>query len=426
MRKTKEFITKEETDALTAGRILETVSPELTARMEREKATLSFPRVAFRDEDIIRRHDVPKDEATVWRPAFVHDIDKILHCPYYNRYADKTQAFSFYKNDDISRRSLHVQLVSRIARTIGVALNLNLDLIEAISLGHDIGHAPFAHTGEKLLDELYCENTGRHFAHNIHSVRVLDEIFPINISLQTLDGIAAHNGETELSEYRPVPLDSFEKFDKMIEECYIDPGASAKLVPSTLEGCVVRISDIIAYLGRDRQDAEKAQMAISDAFERGAIGVSNTEIINNLIVNIIENSYGKPYISMDREHFEALRLAKKENYKLIYGDDRSRADPRIRPMMAEIYEQMKKDLLAGRERSPVFTHHINYILPTRRKRRIPYEENDPDQIVVDYIASMTDDYFVDLYNYLFPKSRIDIKYVGYFDSDPTYEEVLND
>ena len=145
----------------------------------------------------------------------------------------------------------------------------------------------------------------------------------------------------------------------------------------------MRISDIIAYLGRDRQDAEKAQMAISDAFERGAIGVSNTEIINNLIVNIIENSYGKPYISMDREHFEALRLAKKENYKLIYGDDRSRADPRIRPMMAEIYEQMKKDLLAGRERSPVFTHHINYILPTRRKRRIPYEENDPDQIVVD-------------------------------------------
>lgn len=425
VKRTREFISAEETEALTAGRILERVSPELTERMEHEKATLTFNRVAFRDEDIIRRHDVPKDEATVWRPAFVHDIDKILHCPYYNRYADKTQAFSFFRNDDISRRSLHVQLVSRIARTIGVALNLNLDLIEAIALGHDIGHAPFAHTGERLLDEIYCENTGRHFAHNIHSVRVLDEIFPINVSLQTLDGIASHNGETELLEYRPVPLDSFEVFDRMIEECYVEPGASARLVPSTLEGCVVRISDIIAYLGRDRQDAEKAQIAASDAFERGAIGVSNTEIINNLIVNIIENSYGKPYVCMDRDHFAALKAAKTENYKLIYGNEKSRPDPRIRQMMAQIYDLMKKDLIAGREHSPVYTHHINYILPTRRKRRIPYEENDPDQIVVDYIASMTDDYFVDLYNYLFPKSPVDIKYVGYFDADPPYEDVLN-
>ena len=99
-------------------RILESVSPGLMKRMEEEKATLTFNRVGFDDKDIIRRHAVPKDEATVWRPAFVHDVDKILHCPYYSRYADKTQAFSFYKNDDISRRSLHVQLVSRIARTI--------------------------------------------------------------------------------------------------------------------------------------------------------------------------------------------------------------------------------------------------------------------------------------------------------------------
>jgi len=401
-------------------RILEQVSPELMERMEKEKSTLTFEKVGFSDKDIIRRHIVPKDEATIWRPAFVHDIDKILHCPYYSRYGDKTQAFSFYKNDDISRRSLHVQLVSRIARTIGNALNLNLDLIEAISLGHDIGHTPFGHEGERLLDALYCQHTGRHFAHNIQSVRVLDEIFPLNISLQTLDGIASHNGETELDEYRPRPLSSFEEFDAAIEECYIDPTASARLVPSTLEGCVVRISDIIAYLGKDRQDAERALITTNDSFERGAIGVTNSEIINNLIVNIIENSYGKPYITMDRDHFQALKLAKKANYKLIYGDDRSRPDPQIKPMMQAIYERMLEDLEGDCKDSPIFCHHINYIMPSRRPRRVVYTETEPNQIVVDFIASMTDDYFVELYNFLFPDNTVDIKYKGYFDHDSEY------
>jgi len=403
-------------------RILETVSPELSARMEREKLTKSYARVAFDDKNTIRRHIVPKDEATVWRPAFVHDIDKILHCPYYNRYSDKTQAFSFFRNDDISRRSLHVQLVSRIARTIGVALNLNLDLIEAIALGHDIGHAPFAHSGERILDTLYNSHTGRHFSHNIHSVRVLDEIFPINISLQTLDGIAAHNGETELSEYRPEPISGFAQFDQMIEECYVDKSANGRLHPSTLEGCVVRISDIIAYLGKDRQDAERAGLVNDDSFERGAIGVTNSEIINNLIVNIIENSYGKPYISMDRDHFEALKEAKKANYHLIYESDISQPDPAIKPMMESIYESLLNDVTHNRKDSPIFTHHINYVLPTRRERRVPYEQTEPNQLVVDYIASMTDDYFVDLYKYMFPGSQTKINYVGYFDGMKPYNK----
>ena len=104
---------------------------------------------AFSDENAVRRNG-NHDNPTVIRPPFIRDCDKILHCPFYNRYADKTQVFSFYKNDDISRRGLHVQLVSRIARTIGRALGLNLELIEAIALGHDIGHTPFGHAGEKF------------------------------------------------------------------------------------------------------------------------------------------------------------------------------------------------------------------------------------------------------------------------------------
>ena len=129
----------------------ESLSDALSRRIEAEKRTGSFERMGFENSNITRRNSLKKDSGSVWRPPFVHDIDKILHCPYYNRYTDKTQVFSLIKNDDITRRSLHVQLVSRIARTIGAALNLNLDLIEAIALGHDMGHPPFGHTGELIL-----------------------------------------------------------------------------------------------------------------------------------------------------------------------------------------------------------------------------------------------------------------------------------
>ena len=369
------------------------------------------------NSDALRRVECEKDKENAWRTSFIRDADKIMNCPFYNRYADKTQVFSLYKNDDITRRAQHVQFVSRTARTIGGALGLNLDLIEAIALGHDIGHTPFGHAGEKFLDELYFASAGRHFAHNIHSVRVLDGIYPYNISLQTLSGIASHDGELELSEYRPRPLTSFAEFDKEIEACYMDKANIKKLVPSTLEGCVVRISDIIAYLGKDRQDARLAGLITEDKFTDVAIGKINAEIINNLIVNIIENSYGKPYIRMDAEHFEALKTAKTENYKLIYEDKRVGEELKtvVRPMMADIYGQLLDDLKNKNETSPIFTHHINYVTSAHYKREVPYEKSLPDQIVVDYIASMTDDYFVDLYKYLFPENEIKLMYKGYFD-----------
>lgn len=394
----------------------ERLSDEMSARIKTDREKGNAVNFAFDEMNIIRRNN-SKDKANIIRTACIRDIDKIIHCPFYNRYADKTQVFSFYKNDDITRRGLHVQLVSRIARTIGKALGLNLDLIEAIALGHDIGHTPFGHAGEAFLDELLFSQTGRHFSHNIHSVRVLDKIFPYNISLQTLSGIAAHNGELELSEYRPIPLNSFEEFDEQIEACCIDKKNILKLVPSTLEGCVMRISDIIAYLGKDRQDAEKADILTTDAYEDCAIGTYNAEIINNLIVNIVENSYGKPYIKMDTKHFEALKKAKTDNYELIYKNDTVNTETHkiVRPMMGELYERLLSDLISGKKDSPIFTHHIDYVNKAYYKRDIPYEETEPNQLVVDYIASMTDDYFTDLYAYLFPESDLKITYKGYFD-----------
>jgi len=396
----------------------EELSPAIAARMKKEKSDNSFIKVAECVENAVRRIDNPHDASNIWRTAFVRDTDKIMNCPYYNRYSDKTQVFSFYKNDDITRRGLHVQLVSRIARTIGAALNLNVDLIEAIALGHDIGHTPFGHAGERFLDELSVEYYGRRFAHNLHSVRVLDGIYPLNISLQTLCGIAAHDGELELKEYRPQHLSGFAEFDKKIEACYHDISLVKKLLPNTLEGCVVRISDIIAYVGKDRQDAERAHIASERQFSQNSIGAFNAQIINNLIVNIIENSYGKDYIAMDKAHFEGLKTAKSENYERVYKNDATveHLQDTVRHMMRQIFVKLLHDVEAKEIASPIYRHHIDHVNSSHYRKNKPYGAmEEPQQIVIDYIACMTDDYFIDLYRKLFPQSPLKITYRGYFD-----------
>lgn len=372
------------------------------------------------DDDKAVRRDPSHDKANLWRPTFVRDTEKIMHLPAYNRYSDKTQVFSFYHNDDLTRRSLHVQLVSRIARNIGAVLGLNLDLIEAIALGHDIGHTPFGHAGERFLSELYCAETGRYFNHNVHSVRVLDKIFRRNLTLQTLDGILCHNGEFELKEYRPELNKTFEQLDAEIEDCYtIGQPAIKSLVPTTLEGCVVRVCDMIAYVGKDRQDARAAKI-IDDSvnFSNKVIGTQNAAIINNLVVDIIENSYGKEYILLSDEAFNDLKLAKKENNEIIYKNPEINTlyDDIIKPMFEELYYRLLSDLKKGDENSLIYRHHISSVLSDFKYRdNNDYLDEEPNDIVADYIASMTDDYFIDLHKYLFPNSKYRIIYHSYFE-----------
>ena len=395
----------------------EKLSPELTERIKYDIEHGTRPDFSAKGS-LAKRRNPDFDRESVWRPAYVRDVDKIMHSPYYNRYTDKTQVFSFYKNDDITRRALHVQLVSRIARSIGSVLGLNLDLIEAIALGHDIGHTPFGHAGERYISEVYHAETGRYFNHNVHSVRVLDGIFPLNITLDTLDGIITHNGEFEMHEYRPAVMPDFWAFDKMVESCYVDESNIKTIVPSTLEGCVVRICDIIAYLGKDRQDAIRAKITDPDvSMSDLGIGTINAEIINNLEVNIIENSYGKPYLLLDEEHYNGLREAKRENYEKIYKIDRVAKvlDDTAKPMMQRMYYKLLADLKAGNKSSPVYKHHVDFVSGNHYAAKTPYIENEPNQIVVDYMASMTDDYCAELYEYLFPNSSIKIKYHGYFE-----------
>ena len=402
---------------MSKNRNYEHLSKEMSERIMHDRAHGTRPNFAADGKNAIRR-DMSSDRESAWRPAYLRDVDKILHSPYYNRYTDKTQVFSFYKNDDITRRALHVQLVSRTARTLGSVLGLNLDLIEAIALGHDIGHTPFGHAGERYISEVYRAETGRFFNHNVHSVRVLDGIFEHNITLDTLDGIITHNGEFEMEEYRPTTLSGFEEFDKMVESCYVDESNIVRIIPSTLEGCVVRVSDIIAYLGKDRQDAERARL-IESSSEIGdaGIGTINSDIMNNLMVNIIENSYGKPYIKLDEEHYRGMSLAKRDNYQMIYRRDHVSKvlEESVRPMMHRMYYKLLQDLKDGNLNSPIFKHHIDFVTANHYAHSMPYIETEPNQIVVDYIASMTDDYCTELYKFLFPNSKIDIKYHGYFE-----------
>ena len=271
------------------------------------------------DEDVVRREHNPHDDATLARPAFARDIEKILNVPAYNRYAGKTQVFSFVENDDICRRGLHVQLVSRIARGIGSLLGLNCDLIEAIALGHDVGHTPFGHAGERFLSACLQRRTGRYFNHNVHSVRVLDQLYRRNLSLQTLDGVLCHNGEFAQQRLVRGDTDSFDKLDALVTACVEDERMIGTLRPSTLEGCVVRVSDMIAYVGKDRQDAiDMGVLGSLDPFETAYIGADNARIINNLTVDIVNNSYGQDRIAMSEEAFADLKRAKKQNYELIY------------------------------------------------------------------------------------------------------------
>lgn len=394
------------------------LSEELQNRIIKDRKDGYVNPYRAKNKDAVRRKQ-DWDRNKLLRPAYVRDCEKIMHTPYYNRYADKTQVFSFYKNDDITRRALHVQIVSRIARNIGTLLGLNIDLIEAIALGHDIGHTPFGHAGERYLSECYQEYAGLYFNHNVHSVRVLDSILNRNVSLQTLDGILCHNGEFAMKEYRPVPLETFSEFDKKYCVCYEDEEAIGNLVPYTLEACVVRVCDMIAYLGKDRQDAVRANLITDDSiFDEQTFGKSNPEIINNLIVDIVENSYGKDCIIMDEDYYKAIKATKKENYQKIYFNEAVDKvyEESIRPMFHMMYEKLLKDMRNQDTNSILYRHHINFVKAASATYGYEQylEQTTPEQMVVDYMASMTDDYFVDLFTYLFPDSSYKIRYISYF------------
>ena len=346
-----------------------------------------------------------KEEKDI-RPEYFRDIDRIIWSKSYFRYMDKTQVFTIKDNDHISRRMSHVQMVSKIARTIGRALSLNEDLIEAMSLGHDLGHVPFGHLGETYLNELSEKHNEGVFMHNVQSVRNLMNIEKngkgLNITIQVLDGILCHNGELILDEYRPIEKTQ-DEFLKEYENCYKSKENIISLRPMTLEGCVVRISDVISYIGQDIEDA--ITMNILDPKElpesiMEILGNNNGDIVTTLVLDIIENSMNKPYITMSKEKMKALNDLQKFNYENIYYKVLTDEQKKHYKEMFEIVFEKNLEYLKKEDKEKDI--HKIYL----KNMTEEYKNNTTkERIVIDYIAGMTDDYFTKEYMKIIDKKN---------------------
>ena len=347
------------------------------------------------DSDAIYLHENKDD----FRTPFFRDIDRIIYTLAFVRYSDKTQVFSFKENDHLTKRMIHIQYVAKIARTIGRALGLNEDLIEAASLGHDLGHTPFGHVGEAILNEISLENNEGYFNHNVHSVRLLMYIENygkgLNITLQTLDAIMCHNGEFASQMYE-VKKKSKEEFLKEYESCYKDRAAIKKLRPMTLEGAVVRISDLIAYLGRDIEDAKR--MGLIDFSDiplniKENLGTSNREIVNTIVMDIINNSIGKDYIKLSDNVFKSIVELKKFNYENIYYKAYTEEEKdKLKLMLNTLFNKYMKDLENNNTDSNIIKSFLANMSDEYKN------SNSNARIVIDYIAGMTDDYTLREYN----------------------------
>ena len=347
------------------------------------------------DSDAIYLRDVSND----FRTPFFRDIDRIIYTLAFTRYSDKTQVFSFKSNDHLTKRMIHVQYVSKIARTIGRALALNEDLIEASALGHDLGHTPFGHVGEEILNKISMDCGEGYFNHNIHSVRLLMYIENYgngkDITLQTLDAIMCHNGELPQNEYIPRKK-SKEEFLREYKASYQDKSIIKRLRPMTLEGCVVRISDLIAYLGRDIEDAMRLNIVSFDDIPESIkkhLGSSNREIVNTIIKDVIENSLGKNYIKLSDKVYKGIVDLKKFNSENIYSKAYTKEErEELEVILHTLFKGYMIDLENNNGESNIIKSYLNNMSDEYKNN------NSKERIVIDYIAGMTDDYCVREYN----------------------------
>jgi dGTPase len=359
----------------------------------RERKLLS-PLAAF-SKDAIRRF--PEQRIDLGhRQSYAVDGDRILHSLAYTRYIDKTQVFYLVDNDHITHRVLHVQLVSKISRTIGRFLGLNEDLIEAVALGHDIGHCPFGHDGEAYLSELCKDHGIGAFQHNVQSVKFLDKIERKgrgwNLTLQVLDGILCHDGEIHTQALYPQREKNFDAFDQEIANKVAD--SDLPLTPMTLEGCVVRMADTISYIGRDIEDAIRLNLIRRDELPRDSVaqlGDTNGTIVYNLVTDVIRSSFEKPAVAFSEEVSQALKKLREFNLDHIYLNPKIKQNAgKIRRLFQVLFEGYLNDLNDGNQDSLIFTEYLDDMSDNYRENTVPA------QIVRDFLAGMTDEYFLRL------------------------------
>ena len=282
------------------------------------------------------------------RPVFQRDRDRILHCKSFRRLKQKTQVFLLPKGDHYRTRLTHTLEVSQNARTIAKALRLNEDLVEAIALGHDLGHTPFGHAGEKALNRVY------HFSHNVQSLRVVERVEKqgrgLNLTWEVRDGILNHKTAGN---------------------------------PHTLEGKVLRLSDKIAYINHDMDDAIRGGILTEEdipAEIRGVLGNSCKERLNTMVHDVIINSMDQPEIRMSPEVGEAMMGLRRFMFDNVYLNPKAKGEEdKAVHMIEQLFEYYVKHL---------------ELLPQQYLDAMSDPDNSREQIVCDYIAGMTDSYAV--------------------------------
>jgi dGTPase len=355
---------------------------------------------AVKHADAVRSR--PQDDVD-FRSPFARDRDRILYSGGFRRYVGKTQVVYFASQFDehITNRAVHSMQVSQIGRTVGRLLRLNVDLIEAVALGHDLGHPPFGHDGEEFLDEL-CHRFGiGHFNHNVHSLYYVDTIANgnrgMNLTFQVRDGIIFHDGEAKIGTLRPRRGRTEQDIQDYIASCAA--GHKHEAAPSTLEGCVVRMSDTAAYVGQDIEDA--IRMGI---IQRGdipldlvhALGDSNSRIIDSLVSDMVAASVDSDSIGLSRPVLESFSRLRDFNYKRIYSHPEIRKEKqRIENAFRVMFEYFLNELEHKRTGSIIYPHFLE-------NRSEQYLEETPAAVKVrDYIATMTDRYFTKVFEDLF-------------------------
>ncbi len=293
--------------------------------------------------------EIPEEECDI-RPVYQRDRDRILHSKSFRRLKHKTQVFLAPEGDHYRTRLTHTLEVSQNARTIAKALRLNEDLVEAIALGHDLGHTPFGHCGEDALSEVCPEK----FEHNVQSLRVVQYLEKqgegLNLTWEVRDGILNHQTDS---------------------------------MPSTLEGKIVRLSDKIAYINHDIDDAIRAQVISEDDIPlelRKTLGFTSRERLDHLIHSIVSESMDQDDILMNTETFEAMRELRGFLFKNVYTNPTAKdQEKKAKNLIKDLYFYYNEnfDLL-----SPKYSYVMN-----------KYNQSK-ERVVCDYIAGMTDQYAI--------------------------------
>ncbi len=297
-----------------------------------------------------------KEDPCDIRPVFQRDRDRIIHSKSFRRLKDKTQVFLTPEGDHYRTRLTHTLEVSQNARTIAKALRLNEDLAEAIALGHDLGHTPFGHAGERALNRV-CPFG---FEHNVQSVRTVDLLeksgLGLNLTMEVRDGILNHQ-------------------------------TSGK--PSTLEGKIVRYSDKIAYIHHDMDDAIRGGILTEEDIPKEIsqrIGETTGERLNHFIHDLVTNSRGKNDISLSPSVEEAMKMLRKFMFERVYNNREAKGEEKkAEQLMETLYEY--------------YLSHTE-VLP-REYQRMMYDGEKKEQVVCDYVGAMTDRFAIAKYEEIY-------------------------